>query len=422
MNSSIQWDAIIVGAGIVGSSAAYYAARNGLRVLMIEKETPGAAQSGRNLGFIRQQGRDFRELSLAMGAMKLWTGLEGQLGRKVGWFQGGNLALAFTESDLTKQHEWKARAAEEFGLDTQILSPEQVKAKVPALSTHAAILGGMFTGSDGRIEPTRATRAFFEAALENGASVKLGATTARIDVSAGQVSGVWCDGEYYRAPVVICAAGTGSAKLLRDVGLDLPQERIRATVIRTAPKPEIRLDPCVSAVEFGVRQDVKGAFVLSVFGGDYDVRADSWRHMRAYSEVRKANPGLAQINVWAPLQRILGDGYQSPIADIPPTRDYVPPNQTRSKLALKRFHEIFPDLAACPLEASWGGILDTMPDAVPVIGPIDGINGLLVATGFSGHGFGPGPMAGKTMAEMAVGREAEVDLSQLSPMRFRRDA
>jgi len=76
-----DWDLIIVGAGIVGCSAAYYAARSGQRVLVVERDTPGSAQSGRNLGFVRQQGRDFRELKLAMGAMRLWPEIETELGR-----------------------------------------------------------------------------------------------------------------------------------------------------------------------------------------------------------------------------------------------------------------------------------------------------------------------------------------------------
>ena len=72
-----------------------------------------------------------------------------------------------------------------------------------------------------------------------------------------------------------------------------------------------------------------------------------------------------------------------------------------------------------PLEAWWAGIIDTLPDAVPALGAVDGVEGLLVATGFSGHGFGPGPMAGKVMAELAAGRASPVDISDLSPMRFR---
>jgi len=120
--STKEWDLIVIGAGIVGCSAALYAARNGMSVLIVERDTPGSAQSGRNLGFVRQQGRDLRELPLAMAANHLWQEVEKDLGRSVGWFRGGNLVLAVTDEDVVKQTAWHAQAVE-YGLDTVLLNP-----------------------------------------------------------------------------------------------------------------------------------------------------------------------------------------------------------------------------------------------------------------------------------------------------------
>ncbi|WP_210529571.1 NAD(P)/FAD-dependent oxidoreductase [Rubellimicrobium arenae] len=413
-----RWDLVVVGAGIVGCSAAYYAARAGLRVLLVERDAPGSAQSGRNLGFVRQQARDFAELDLMIGAMRLWEGLEAELGRPVGWRQGGNVALLLTEADLVSRRDWHQRGREEFGLDTRMLSADETFDLLPHLARDRGVLGAMYTPSDGRAEPARATRAFFEAALEHGASVSLGQPVSRIDVSAGHVSGVWAGDRFHRADVVLCAAGAGSAQLLRGAGLDLPQERIRATVVRTAPRPGLRLDPCVSGPQTGIRQDVNGAFVVSVAGGEYDVRPDSWRHMRWYAPTRKANPDAARINYLAPLQHLLPRGGEAPLTDIPPTRDAVRPEERRARQALAEFGQLFPALADLPAETCWAGIIDTLPDLVPVLGPVDDVGGLLVATGFSGHGFGPGPMAGKAMAALAAGQPSPADLTRLSPMRF----
>src|SRR5690606_36969956 len=83
-------DLIIIGGGIVGCAAALYAVRQGMSCLLVERDTPGSAQSGRNLGFVRQQARDFPELALMIGAIRLWEGIEADLGRAVGWYQGGN--------------------------------------------------------------------------------------------------------------------------------------------------------------------------------------------------------------------------------------------------------------------------------------------------------------------------------------------
>jgi glycine/D-amino acid oxidase-like deaminating enzyme len=276
----------------------------------------------------------------------------------------------------------------------------------------------MFTASDGRAEPGRATRAYFEAALELGVSVALGAAVSRIDTSAGRVTGVWSGSRLYRSGTVLCAAGAGSGRILRAAGLDLPQEQIRATVVRTKPNPEARLDPCVSGPLTGIRQDVRGAFLVSVAGGEYDVRLDSWRYARSYRQTRKANPDAARINFRAPLQRMLPRRPEALLADIAPTSDRVPPDAWRIRQALAEFGQLFPALAEVPPEAAWAGIIDTLPDVVPALGPVEAVEGLLVATGFSGHGFGPGPMAGKIMAELAAGRPSPMDLSELSPMRF----
>ena len=418
--STRNWDVIVIGGGIVGCSAAYYAAKNGMRVLLVERDAPGSAQSGRNLGFIRQQNRDFRELPLMIGALSIWEEIEAELGCRVGWQQGGNLSLAFSEADLISRRAWQKRAVEEFGLDTRMLSAAQTHALVPQLATGRGVIGAMYTQSDGKAEPARATRAFFDAALAAGAAFAFGEPVTRIETSAGKISGVRIRDRHYRAGTVITAAGAGSAALLRKAGLDLPQEFIRATVARTAARPEPRIPACISGLHTGMRQDVNGAYVISVAGGEYDLRLDSWRHMRWYEATRKSNPDAARIDYLAPIKRLLPSRMPVPVADFPSSRDNPSPEFFRVEQARAEFSQLFPALADLEIETFWAGIIDTMPDVIPVLGSVEGISGLLVATGFSGHGFGPGPMAGKVVSELAAGRRSPVDISSLSPTRFDR--
>lgn len=418
MDNVRDWDAIVIGGGIVGCAAAYYASLPGMRVLIVERDAPGSAQSGRNLGFVRQQNRDFRELDLMIGAIRIWRGIEAELGRAVGWRQGGNLSLAFNEVDLAARRDWQRRAIDEFGLDTRLLSATETHALVPQLATDRGLVGAMYTPSDGKAEPARVTRAFFDAAVEAGVDVAFGQPVTRIDTSGGRVSGVVVGDRRYRARIVIVAAGAGSAALLRKLDLNLPQEMIRATVARTTARPDQQIATCVSGQQTGIRQDVDGAFIISVAGGEYDLRLDLWRHKSWYDETRKSNPGAARIDYLAPLKRLMPRKAVTPLADFPPSRDNPRPEAFRVEQARLEFAQLFPVLADVTIETSWAGVIDTMPDVIPVLGAVDHIAGLLVATGFSGHGFGPGPMAGKVLAELTMGKTSSADISALSPMRF----
>jgi glycine/D-amino acid oxidase-like deaminating enzyme len=87
-------------------------------------------KSGRNLGFVRQQGRDFRELPLAIAALRLWNDLEEDLGRKVGWLRGGNLVLDTNDREIARQADWQSKA-KDFGLDTILLTSAQTREKLP---------------------------------------------------------------------------------------------------------------------------------------------------------------------------------------------------------------------------------------------------------------------------------------------------
>ena len=412
----MRWDLIVVGGGIVGCSAALDAARRGMRVVLLERDMPGSAQSGRNLGFVRQQNRDFRELDLMIRARSLWEHMEANLGRSVGWKQGGNLALAFSEAQLEALRSWQQRGAAEFGLDTRMLSAREARALVPQLEGNFA--GAMYTASDGRAEPPRVMRALLDAAIDAGVDTSFGEEAGEIVLAAGRVAGVRVGDRLLSADVVAVAAGAGSAALLRKAGLDLPQERIRATVARTAPRPDLALAPCVSGQETGIRQDIHGAFILSVAGGEYDVRPDSWRHMHIYRQTMKSNPDAAKINYLAPLQQVLPRRGGAPLADFPPSRDRPRPEARRVEQARQEFARLFPMAADLPVATCWAGIIDVLPDVIPAIGAVDRIPGLIVATGFSGHGFGPGPMAGRVIAELAAGRPSPADISALSPMRF----
>src|SRR5205814_6119300 len=120
--SAIERDAdvVVVGAGIVGCASAYYLARRGARVIVVERGAVPGEQSRKNWGFVRQQGRDPSEMPLVMEANRMWRGLASEVGADIEWVQGGNLALAADETRMGRFEQWLT-VARDFGLETRLL-------------------------------------------------------------------------------------------------------------------------------------------------------------------------------------------------------------------------------------------------------------------------------------------------------------
>ena len=212
-------DVFVIGGGIVGCAIAYHLARRGVRVVLAERNEVAWEQSGRNWGFVRQQGRDPAEVPLMMEANRLWRGLEAELGADVEWIQGGNLALAATPERLALMEGWLA-TARQFGLDTRVLSPAFLTGLVPGLA--GRWLGGLYTPSDGHAEPRKATWALAHAARRHGASLYERLGVEGVETAGGAVSGVITEAGSVRTRTIVCAAGAWSARLLRPLGVSSP--------------------------------------------------------------------------------------------------------------------------------------------------------------------------------------------------------
>ena len=132
----------MVGGGIVGCATAYYLARRGVRVTLLERGEVAGEQSGRNWGFVRQQGRDPSEVPLMVAANRIWRGLEQELDADIEWIQGGNLALAPTPERLALFEGWLP-TARQSGLDTRLVTPREIQDLLPGMA--ATWVGGLYT-------------------------------------------------------------------------------------------------------------------------------------------------------------------------------------------------------------------------------------------------------------------------------------
>lgn len=412
-------DVVIIGGGIVGVSTAWFLARQGIDVVLCEKGHIAGEQSGRNWGWVRQQGRDIRELPMMMESMRIFRELEDEIGESVGFSQGGCLFAASNDRQMNDFHEW-LKTAQEFELDTRIIDPDELNGLVSGAAV--SWRGAMYTPSDGRAEPHKAAPAIARAAVRSGATVLTSCAVRGIESAAGRVSSVITEHGPIRTSVVLCAAGAWTSMFCRSLGISVPQLKVRGTVARTAPAEKL-LSGNLFDDRLGIRMREDGGYTVahgSVL--DHGLTPSTFRYafkflpalMQEFKILRLRFgkdffDELSMPKLWS-----LDD--ESPFEKV---RILNPePSQRVLKGIRKNLDTVFPQMAGVKIVEAWAGMVETSPDVVPMIGEVGDVSGFHIATGFSGHGFGIGPGAGKALAAMLTGNDNSIDLSPFRLSRF----
>jgi sarcosine oxidase len=204
--------------------------------------------------------------------------------------------------------------------------------------------------------------------------------------------------------------------------LSLPVRWVRSTVARTTPVRKIT-DVGVWAPSVAFRQRRDGS--LNLGGGgwfDHDITLDSLRHARLFLPNYLKNRSIFQFHLGKPLvadtnRASAGTRGRRHPFDAQWALEPVP---SRSKVnwTFDEFRRLFPAIGELRIIDTWAGYIDATPDAIPVIGTVDRPRGLVLATGFSGHGFGLGPIAGRLAAEIATEGKPSLDIHALRFSRF----
>lgn len=412
-------ECVVIGGGIVGVTAALYLARAGVPVVLCEKGRVAAEQSSRNWGWVRKQGRDPRELPGAILAGRLWREIDEELPDETGFKVGGVAYLARDEAKLARYESW-LQHSQAYQLDTRILSKSETDALVG--QPGSPYLGALITPSDARAEPKKAVPAMARLARTSGALIHEGTAVRALDIAAGQVKGVVTEHGRIACNSVILAGGAWTSLLLRHHGIDLPQLKVRASVQRTGPAPLIA-ETAMGDDQACIRRREDGGYTVARSGTyTVDITPDSFRHFKHYWPVFRADYNDMKIRIGQPFldawrqSRRWSDDQVSPFEQVrtldpEPDHALLDDVMTAAKMS-------FPQLAGVEVAERWAGMIDVMPDAVPVMDETEAIKGLCVATGFSGHGFGFGPAAGHLMAQWVRGQTPDVDMSPFRLKRF----
>jgi len=411
-------DVVIIGGGIIGASAAYFLAERGVSVALCEKGVVAGEQSSRNWGWCRQQGRDPRELPLVIESLKLWRTLDQRIGEKTGFRQCGILYLSDTPDRQARREAWLEHARQ-HQLYSKIVGPDDIAELLPGAARRWA--GGVHTPDDGRAEPQMAAPALARGARTKGAAVLTGCAVRGIETSAGRLSAVVTERGRIACSAAVLAGGAWSFHFCRNIGISLPQLTVRASVFRTSPVDNAP-ETATWAPGFTFRKRLDGGYTIA--NGDVsiaDLAPQNFRYMLQFrnlltKEIRSVRLMLGRRFVdelmrprhWA-LDR------PSPFESCR-ILDPAPVPWILDKAAAN-LRAAFPVFRSASIVESWAGYIDTTPDAIPVISELATQPGFFVATGFSGHGFGLGPGAGRLIADLTTGADPVVDPA---PFRFSR--
>ena len=350
----------------MGLSAAFHLRRADPAsvVTVLERARTGSAASGASAAGVRAMGRDPAERRLALESLRRWPELHRELEAETGYRRGGGLRIALDDKAWEAAPGWAAEQCRD-GVPLEIVDAESARRLAPDVAP--ACLGGVYSPIDGQADAMATVEAFATAARRLGARIEEGVGVKAPLAEGRRVVGVErSDGTRQSCDVLIVTAGAWTAPLLGHLGVTLPLDTRPLQMLLTQPAP-------------GALAPVLGCFDRKI--------------------------SFKQLTDGAYL---IGGGWPGQVVDHEANRWAVLDESVRSSLEVAR--EVYPPVADCPLARSWIGLEAFTPDDLPVIGAIPGIDGLLVATGFSGHGFALSPLVGDVLARLALGRDAREHL------------
>jgi len=351
-------DVVIIGAGIVGSSAALFLRRRGRSVILLESGLVGQQASGVNFGNVRRQGRPMAQLPIANRASPIWRELKTLLGEDVEYLEAGHLRVCYRDRpEMADSFVDYAREAAHTGLQLEVLTGNALRDRFPFLGPE--VIAGSFSARDGHANPRLVAPAFGRAAARAGAAVFENTMVTSAEKVGEDFHVQAQDGRIFRAPVVLLTAGAWAGDFAARFGEPVPLVTRGPTMSVTEPVP-YAIGPGV-----GVATPLESETVY-------------------FRQIPRGNVIIG------------GSTRQDVFPEI--RRAYVEPPNTLSQL--RQIQRLAPGLGKLNIIRVWSGIESYMPDSLPVVGPSRHVSGLFYAFGFCGAGFQTGPAMGDIMAEL----------------------
>ena len=370
-------EAVIIGGGVMGCSILYHLAARGVAGLLLEREALGSGSTGRSSGAVRMHYSTEVHARMAWHSLQAFRDFGGLVGGDCGYVNTGY--LVFANDAAVDGFRANLAMQQQVGIQTAEIGRADAAALAPGfhLDDCAAIAWEPLSG---HADPSGTALAYAARARELGARVRLRTPAQSVETAGGRVAAVIANGQRIETCCVIVAAGPWSRRFLLAHGLDLPLQATRHEVIHLRRPPQLPGHPGAGDIANLIYFRPEGSDLTLVGNGNLEEDVDD---PEIYAQ--RASPGFI-AEVWTRIARRI------------------------------------PAMAHAELAAGYAGLYTQTPDSHPIIDRADGIDGLYICTGFSGHGFKLSPAVGLLVSELALdGRAATIDIAPLRMSRFARN-
>ncbi len=376
-------EVVIIGGGVVGSATAYFLAKAGKDVVLVEKGCKGGEASSANAAFVwsitRKAGIDIR---LAMHSFNIHRQLKAELEMDFEYVQGGGLMIIEDETQLpfVEAHLQK-RAADGFPLE--MIDAKQVLELEPHFAKER-VIGAVYSPIDGKTNPIFLVIALNREAQKLGAQLFHYTEVLGIEVSEGKVTGVVTDKGTIKTSMVVNAAGSWGCFIGDMVGIDVPVSPFQLAMLVTEQLP-----PIISHV---------------IMGASYMVEEDTGKEGELGCGLVMSQQSAGNLLIGASWRKT---GYDKRTI------------QEEIELMARVNVRAMPMLKTVRIIRSYANFFPYTADDLPILGKVEGIEGLIMACGHGGHGIGMGPGSAKLIQELICDGKTAIPLDELSLSRFK---